>query len=331
MEAETAAVADDGSVDLVIPARRHTDNAVADAFIRMEINGAAARTGHADIRLRVEIPCAALETEIRSRERADGAKVHGIALIIVLPFVPDKGIEFHMTTAVYTKIRCILGHVLEKRLAASAVYAAVLIADDAVGYAFLLRAALVERKARLAGAVGVSVILQGAFTGFIADGTVEGVIDEIHFHEHAAERAHLAALHVEHMHAFADGRVAGGLEFRRPFYRLAVRILYSAPELDKAHAAVARYRERRMKADMRYMMLFCFVHGVKQVLRFVYPERLAVDDDVDHGGDFTMNNRCVNRAGREKNCVRLRTRMIRDILHRHRRSGETGRHVRLKI
>ncbi len=96
---------------------------------------------------------------------------------------------------------------------------------------------LLERGGRLVEPVPHVLILQVAFAGLVADGAIDGVVDEQELEGGAPGLVHLRCARVHH-HTVGDDRVARDLE------------LGHLLDFDQAHAAVAVHCQIRMPAEV---------------------------------------------------------------------------------
>ncbi len=138
-----------------------------------------------------EEPDAHFEAEIFGGERTDGADVHSVEGIGVVETFARVDGEVGLGAALDEAEAVVVGDVFHEADAAGAEDAAFVVEDDVFanvhGFGFFV---FLLDEAGAAGAVVEGVFLEFAFASLIADGAVEGVVDEEEFHDAVAAFLH---------------------------------------------------------------------------------------------------------------------------------------------
>jgi hypothetical protein len=246
-EAEPSGVADEVTVHREVGARA---DAIHFVVASVDRDRAAAGARRADRVGALEVPHAILEPEVLERERADGADVGEVALIIRSDRLAREDVDHRLLAARHHHQIGLLRVRIHEAHAPGAEDAALLVEYDVFGDLFALLEFLArEVVAAGRGAVLVGVVLQPAFAGFVADRAIKRMVEQQTFEIAGARACDRGRVGLDD-HSFRALGVARGDQSLRPQpLRAGLR------DLDLAHAATRDHRQRRMPAVVGDVLL----------------------------------------------------------------------------
>src|SRR5439155_22987245 len=235
-EAVAAGIAEPAVIDGEVFARLEPPDPVV---ARVELDIAAHAASGADAGRAVQVPGAADEAILPRGQRADRADLRPVALVVRLGGFVVEGADDGLDAALDERQLAFPRDLLAEPRAAPAEDAALAVEDDLVGERHpFVEMRLLKLEAAGARTVLKGLVLQRALAALVADGAVEGVVDEEKLEHPLLVLADLFCRRLDD-HALGDVDGAGRLQLRHLL------------DFDQAHAADRHGRHLRVRAENR--------------------------------------------------------------------------------
>ena len=278
--AQPAGVADEIAVDQKVGPGSKTINYIIFVFLPVviDVDVAAFAAAVADAGILLQEPDPLLEAEIargHGPDRADVDDVQGVAVIQRFPGENrDPGGIGPVDDAELTSLGDLPG---EPDTAAAENAAFLVVHHPAAEIHALALGHLVDPHAAVVQAVIHVIVLQGAFSGLVADRAVNGMVDQFEFQHVALDLLDMLGLE-QHLHPLLH-RCLAGRHQRRP----------AVLDTHQAHAAVAVGAQSRVVTEVRNFDTH-HLEGIDQVLARFDLHFLVVYKELhhfSHGSSFS--------------------------------------------